>query len=83
MRRVFPARRTVVRTRPLEALIIGGSVRGLSDRDIESRMQEAGLGQVSKSTASRICRDLRDRDKTLCARSLALPGRLPANYLRG
>jgi hypothetical protein len=31
-----PDRRTAVRTRPLEALIIGGWVRGLSDRDIES-----------------------------------------------
>jgi hypothetical protein len=39
----------------LEALIIGGYVRALSDRDIESLMEEAGLGQVSKSTASRIC----------------------------
>ena len=67
---VFPDSRTVVRTRPLEALIIGGYVRGLSDRDIESLMQEAGLGQVSKSTASRICRELRDRYKAFCARSL-------------
>jgi putative transposase len=69
--RVFPDSRTVVRTRPLEALIIGGYVRGLSDRDIESLMQEAGLGQVSKSTASRICRELRARYKAFCARSLA------------
>jgi putative transposase len=69
--RVFPDSRTVVRTRPLEALIIGGYVRGLSDRDIESLMQEAGLGQVSKSTASRICRELRDRYRAFCARSLA------------
>ncbi len=36
--RVFPDSRTVIRTRPLEALIIGGYVRGLSDRDIESLM---------------------------------------------
>jgi putative transposase len=69
--RVFPDSRTVIRTRPLEALIIGGYVRGLSDRDIESLMQEAGLGQVSKSTASRICRELRARYKAFCARSLA------------
>jgi putative transposase len=68
--RVFPDSRTVIRTRPLEALIIGGYVRGLSDRDIESLMEEAGLGQVSKSTASRICRELRARYKTFCARSL-------------
>ena len=69
--RVFPDSRTVIRTRPLEALIIGGYVRGLSDRDIESLMEEAGLGQVSKSTASRICRQLRDRYKAFCARGLA------------
>jgi len=68
--RVVPASRTVVRTRPLEALIIGGDVRGLSDRDIERLLQEAGLGQVSKSTASRICRELRARYKAFCARSL-------------
>ena len=69
--RVFPDSRTVIRTRPLEALIIGGYVRGLSDRDIESLMHEAGLGQVSKSTASRICRELRARYTAFCARSLA------------
>jgi transposase-like protein len=68
---VFPDSRTVIRTRPLEALIIGGYVRGLSDRDIESVMEEAGLGQVSKSTASRICRELRARYRAFCARSLA------------
>jgi transposase-like protein len=60
-----------VRTRPLEALVIGGWVRGLSDRDIESLVQEAGLGSVSKSTASRLCRELRDRYRAFCARSLA------------
>src|SRR5215510_4753314 len=69
--RVFPDSRTVIRTRPLEALIIGGYVRGLSDRDIENLMEEAGLGHVSKSTASRICRELRARYKAFCARSLA------------
>jgi transposase-like protein len=78
---VFPDSRTVVRTRPLEALIIGGYVRGLSDRDIESLMQEAGLGQVSKSTASRICRELRDRYTAFCARSLADDVQLVALFL--
>src|SRR5262249_40689048 len=34
-------------------------------------MEEAVLGQVSKSTASRICRELRARYKAFCARSLA------------
>ncbi len=68
---VIPDTKTVIRTRPLEALVIGGYVRGLSDRDIESLVAEAGLGQVSKSTASRICRALRDRYRAFCARSLA------------
>jgi len=39
--RVLPDVRTVIRTRPLEALIIGAYVRGLSDRDIESLLQDA------------------------------------------
>ena len=68
--RVIPDTKAVVRTRPLEALIIGGYVRGLSDRDIESLAQEAGLGQVSKSTVSRICRELRDRYTAFCNKSL-------------
>src|SRR5206468_9488434 len=55
----------------LEALIIGGYVRGLSDRDIESLADEAELGHVSKSTVSRICRELRDRYTAFCNKSLA------------
>jgi transposase-like protein len=39
----------------LEALVIGAYVRGLSDRDIESLLKEAGLGKLSRSEASRIC----------------------------
>ena len=68
---VIPDTRAVVRTRPLEALIIGGYVRGLSDRDIESLAKEAELGHVSKSTVSRICRELRDRYTAFCNKSLA------------
>ena len=33
---VIPDARKIVRTRPVEALIIGAYVRGLSDGDIES-----------------------------------------------
>jgi putative transposase len=68
--RVIPDTKAVVRTRPLEALVIGSYVRGLSDRDIESLASEAGLGQISKSTVSRICRELRDRYKAFCSKSL-------------
>ena len=59
--RVIPDVRRVVRTRPLEALVIGAYVRGLSDRDIESLLDEAGLGHLSKNTASQLCRELRAR----------------------
>src|SRR5436853_3941375 len=68
---VIPDTRAVVRTRPLEALIIGSYVRGLSDRDIESLAEEAELGHVSKTTVSRICRELRDRYTAFCNKSLA------------
>ncbi len=67
---VIPNTKAVVRTRPLEALIIGGYVRGLSDRDIESLAEEAELGHVSKSAVSRICRELRDRYTAFCNKSL-------------
>jgi transposase-like protein len=43
----------------------------LSDRDIESLLQEAGLGKLSKSTASRVCQELRERYRAFRARSLA------------
>src|ERR671932_1414579 len=69
--RIIPDTKAIVRTRPLEALIIGSYVRGLSDRDIESLALEAGLGQVSKTTVSRICRELRDRYRAFCSKSLA------------
>ena len=39
---VIPNGRTATRTGPLDALIIGGWVCGLSDRDIESLVSEAG-----------------------------------------
>jgi transposase-like protein len=69
--RVIPDVRRVVRTRPLEALVIGAYVRGLSDRDLESLLDEAGLGHLSKNTASQLCRELRARYAAFCAKSLA------------
>lgn len=68
---VIPDTRAIVRTRPLEALVIGAYVRGLSDRDIESLAHEAGLGAISRTTVSTICRELRDRYRAFRARSLA------------
>lgn len=83
---VIPDSRLQLRTRPLEVLIIGGYVRGLSDRDVESLVREAGLGRISKSTVSRICQDLRRRYQEFRARSLAgvplLALFLDAVYLR-
>jgi putative transposase len=67
---VIPNGRTALRTRPLQALIIGGWVRGLSDRDIESLASEAGLGQISKSTVCEITKELRARYQAFRARSL-------------
>jgi transposase-like protein len=78
--RVIPDVRRVVRTRPLEALVIGAYVRGLSDRDIESLLDEAGLGHLSKNAASQVCRELRARYAAFCAKSLAEVGLL-ALYL--
>ena len=66
--RVIPDVRRVVRTRPLEALVIGAYVRGLSDRDIESLLDEAGLGHLSKNTASQLRK--RFRSSNLLERSL-------------
>ncbi len=68
---VIPDTRAIVRTRPLEALVIGAYVRGLSDRDIESLAREAGLGNLSRSSISRLCHELRDRYRAFRARSLA------------
>ena len=48
-------------TKLLRAMVIGAFVRGLSMRDIESLCEKAGLGKLSKSTASRICQELRER----------------------
>lgn len=67
---VIPDTRGIIRTRPLEALVIGAYVRGLSDRDIESLAREAGLGTISRTAVSGICRELRDRYRAFRARSL-------------
>lgn len=68
---VIPDVRGIIRTRPLEALVIDAYVRGLSDRDIEDLARKAGLGQLSRSSVSRLCRELRDRYRAFRARSLA------------
>ena len=68
---VIPDTRSIVRTRPLEALVIGAYVRGLSDRDIQSLAEEAGLGSLPRSSVSELCRELRARYQAFCARDLS------------
>jgi putative transposase len=60
----------LVRTEPLKALVIGAFVRGLSMRDVESLCEQAGLGRLSNSTASRVCAELRERFEAFKRRDL-------------
>ena len=59
--KLFPRGTKLLRTEPLRAMVIGAFVRGLSMRDVESLCAQAGLGKLSKSTAARICSELRER----------------------
>src|SRR6202795_2856001 len=70
--RLFPKWhcKRLLRTDPLKALIIGGFVRGLSMRDVESLCEEAGLGETSRSTVSRVCAELHERFEAFKRRSL-------------
>src|ERR1700760_3259373 len=68
--KLFPRTPKLVRTEPLKALVIGAFVRGLSMRDVESVCEKAGLGQLSKSTASRVCEELRERYEAFKRRDL-------------
>ena len=68
--RLFPRTPKLLRTEPLKALVIGAFVRGLSMRDVESLCEQAGLGKLSRSTASRMCEELRERFEQFKARSL-------------
>ena len=51
-------------------MVIGAFVRGLSMRDIESLCEKTGLGKLSKTTASRICIELRERFEQFKRRDL-------------
>ena len=59
--KLFPRTPKLLRTEPLKALVIGAFVGGLSMRDVESLREQAGLGKLSKSTASRMCDELKER----------------------
>ena len=68
--KLFPRTPKLLRTEPLKALVIGAFVRGLSMRDVESLCEQAGLGKLSKTTASRMCEELRERFEQFKSRSL-------------
>jgi putative transposase len=68
--KLFPCSTKVLRSEPLRAMVIGAFVRGLSMRDIESLCEKAGLGKLSKSTAQRICTELRERFEAFKRRDL-------------
>jgi putative transposase len=68
--KLFPRTPKLLRTEPLKALVIGAFVRGLSMREVESLCEQAGLGKLSKSTASRICEELKERFERFRRRDL-------------
>jgi putative transposase len=68
--KLFPRGTKLLRTEPLRALVIGAFVRGVSMRDVESLCDQAGLGNLSKSTASRICSELKQRFEQFKRRDL-------------
>jgi putative transposase len=68
--KLFPRGTKLLRTEPLRAMVIGAFVRGLSMRDVESLCEKARLGKLSKSTAQRICTELRERFEQLGRRDL-------------
>jgi transposase-like protein len=67
---LFPRRTKLLRTEPLKAMVIGAFARGLSMRDVESLCERAGLGKLSRSTAARICGELRERFEQFRRRDL-------------
>ncbi len=68
--KLFPRTPKLLRTEPLKALVIGAFVRGLSMRDVEDLCEKAGLGKLSRSTASRMCEELKERFAAFRRRSL-------------
>jgi putative transposase len=50
---LFPHSTKLLGTRPLEAMVVGAFVRGLSMRDVESLCEEAGLGKLTAAAPRR------------------------------
>jgi putative transposase len=55
----------LLRTEPLKAMVIGAFVRGCRCATSSRYAEQAGRGKLSKSTASRICSELRERFEQL------------------
>jgi transposase-like protein len=68
--RVLPRARGAIRTRPLEALVVGAYLRGLADRAVEGLVAEAGRGHLPKRAVSELGRDRRARSRAFQARAL-------------
>jgi len=71
-------------TNTLEALVVSSWVRGLSDRDVEAALREV-LGEeaaLSRSTVSRICRQIQDEFAAFSGRDLS-PVRFDYLFLDG
>jgi transposase-like protein len=68
--KLFPRTPRLLHTEPLKALVVGAFVRGLSMRDVESLVEKAGLGKLSKSTVSRMCDELKERFEQFNRRDL-------------
>ena len=68
--KLFPRTPKLLRTEPLKALVIGAFVRGLSMRDVESLCAQAGLGKLSKTAASQMCEELKERFEKFKQRDL-------------
>ncbi len=68
--KLVPRTPKLLRTEPLKALVIGAFVRGISMRDVESLCEQAGLGKHSRTTASRMCEELKGRFEAFKRRDL-------------
>jgi hypothetical protein len=68
--KAVPRGTKLLRAEPLKAMVVGAFVRGVSMRDVESLCEQAGLGKLSKSTAARICSELRERFQAFQRRHL-------------
>jgi putative transposase len=68
--KLFPTTPKLLRTEPLRALVIGAFVRGPVDARRRVALREGQAGKLSRTTASRICEELRERFEAFTRRDL-------------